>query len=92
MLQERILRQRQVIQLEKTEDIGQQESALDMRNHPATPATETHNFRGCPYLLQTGPDAVVDWARVLADIDLTALSPDLQAELRQLQQGNERRA
>lgn len=61
---------------------------MDMSNHPVVPAAETHNRFGCPYLAQTGPDAILDWARVLANIDLAALSPDLQDELRRLQLGN----
>jgi hypothetical protein len=50
-------------------------------------ATATHNQAGCPYLNQTGCEAVKDWASVLARIDLPALPPDLQLELRRLQQG-----
>jgi hypothetical protein len=48
-------------------------------------ATETHNQAGCPYLNQTGRDAVQDWASALARIDPTTLAADLQAELQQLQ-------
>lgn len=51
-------------------------------------AAETHNRLGCPYLGQTIHDAVLDWRRVLADIDISALSRDLQAELQQLRQAN----
>jgi hypothetical protein len=47
-------------------------------------AMETHNQAGCPYLNQTGSDAVRDWASVLASIDLTTLTADIQAELQQL--------
>jgi hypothetical protein len=50
-------------------------------------ATPTHNQAGCPYLNQTGCEGVKDWAHVLARIDLRALLPDLQIELRRLQQG-----
>jgi hypothetical protein len=48
-------------------------------------ATTAHNQAGCPYLNQTGEDAVLDWASVLAGIDLTTLPADLRAELHQLQ-------
>ena len=44
----------------------------------------THNQSGCPYLNQTGYDAVQSWAQVLAQIDLQSLPADLQAELQQL--------
>ena len=50
-------------------------------------AMPTHNQAGCPYLNQTGREAVKDWARVLARIDLSALLPELQVELRHLQLG-----
>jgi hypothetical protein len=48
-------------------------------------ATKSHNQAGCPYLNQTGAEAVLDWITVLAKIDPAALPSDLQAELRQLQ-------
>jgi hypothetical protein len=48
-------------------------------------ATETHNRAGCPYLNQTGNDAVQDWASVLVSIDPKTLAADLRAELQQLQ-------
>jgi len=43
-----------------------------------------HNRMGCPFLNQTGKDAVLEWGNVLARIDLLALPPELQAELEQL--------
>jgi hypothetical protein len=46
---------------------------------------KSHNQAGCPYLNQTGAEAVLDWSSVLAGIDLAALPSDLQAELHQLQ-------
>jgi hypothetical protein len=49
--------------------------------------TATHNQVGCPYLNQTGYDAVQDWAHVLARIDPHLLSVELQVELLQLQLG-----
>jgi hypothetical protein len=50
-------------------------------------ATPTHNQAGCPYLNQTGCEAVKDWAQVLARLDLLTLQPDLQVELKRLQLG-----
>lgn len=50
----------------------------------AAPATEHANQLGCPYLHQTGHQAVRDWANVLASIDTRALPPELQNELRML--------
>jgi hypothetical protein len=43
-----------------------------------------HNRMGCPFLNQTGKDAVLDLGNVLARIDLLGLPPELQAELEQL--------
>jgi hypothetical protein len=48
-------------------------------------SAETRNQAGCPYLNQTGSDAVLNWANVLASIELLSLPQSLQAELRQLQ-------
>jgi hypothetical protein len=47
-------------------------------------AAAMHNRMGCPFLNQTGKDAVLDWGNVLTRIDLLALPPELQAELEQL--------
>lgn len=47
-------------------------------------ATETHNQMGCPYLNQTGAEAIYEWASVLANIDIESLPPQLQTELQQL--------
>jgi hypothetical protein len=47
-------------------------------------AAQTHNQAGCPYLYQTGHEAVQEWPNVLAAIDLLALPTDLQAELLEL--------
>jgi hypothetical protein len=47
-------------------------------------ASQTHNHAGCPYLNQTGREAVQDWSDVLASIDLAALPAELQAELQLL--------
>jgi hypothetical protein len=47
--------------------------------------TEGRNQAGCPYLNQTGADAVLDWANVLASIDRVSLPQSLQLELQQLQ-------
>jgi hypothetical protein len=47
--------------------------------------TKSHNQAGCPYLNQSGAEAVLDWSNVLAGIDLAALPSELQAELRRLQ-------
>jgi hypothetical protein len=46
--------------------------------------TQTQNQAGCPYLHQTGRDAVQNWAHVLANIDLVTLPADLQTELQHL--------
>ena len=46
---------------------------------------ETRNQAGCPYLNQTGADAVLNWANVLASIDRLSLPQNLQVELQQLQ-------
>jgi hypothetical protein len=48
-------------------------------------STKSRKQVGCPYLNQTGADAVVDWISVLAGIDPAALPSELQSELRQLQ-------
>jgi hypothetical protein len=47
-------------------------------------STKSRNQAGCPYLNQTGADAVLDWVSVLAGIDPAALPSELQSELRQL--------
>jgi hypothetical protein len=47
--------------------------------------TRARNRAGCPYLNQTGADAVLDWANVLAGIDPAALPSEIQTELRRLQ-------
>jgi hypothetical protein len=47
-------------------------------------ASQTHNQAGCPYLNQTGREAVQDWSHVLASIDLVMLPAELQAELQLL--------
>ena len=46
---------------------------------------ETRNQAGCPYRNQTGADAVLNWANVLASIDRLSLPQSLQVELQQLQ-------
>jgi hypothetical protein len=46
---------------------------------------ETHNQAGCPYLDQTGADAVLNWAHILASIDRLLLPENLRIELQQLQ-------
>jgi hypothetical protein len=48
-------------------------------------SAETRNQAGCPYLNQTGSDAVLNWVNILASIDQVSLPQSLQAELRQLQ-------
>jgi len=48
-------------------------------------SAETRNQAGCPYLNQTGSDAVLNWANILASIDYISLPQSLQLELRQLQ-------
>jgi hypothetical protein len=48
-------------------------------------STKSRNQAGCPYLNQTGADAVLDWINVLAGIDPAALPSELQSELHQLQ-------
>jgi hypothetical protein len=47
-------------------------------------ATQARNQAGCPYLHQTGRDAVQNWAYVLASIELVTLPADLQLELQDL--------
>ena len=47
-------------------------------------ALPTHNRAGCPYLNQTGREAVQHWAVVLMEIDPQSLPPDLRIELQQL--------
>jgi hypothetical protein len=57
-----------------------------MSSQPAIQrSTKSHNQSGCPYLNQTGAEAVLDWASVLAGIDPAALPSELQSELRRLQ-------
>ena len=46
--------------------------------------TDTHNQFGCPYLDQSGAEAVLDWASVLASIDPANLAPELRSQLQQL--------
>jgi hypothetical protein len=58
-----------------------------MRTTTRHSATATHNQAGCPYLNQTGYDAVQEWAQVLARIDMRTLPPELQLELQRLQAG-----
>jgi hypothetical protein len=48
-------------------------------------STKSRNQAGCPYLNQTGAEAVLDWINVLAGIDPAALPSELQSELRRLQ-------
>jgi len=55
-----------------------------IRQRSARQPSKTHNRAGCPYRDQTGKDAVLDWAGVLAGIDLPALPAELQVELQQL--------
>lgn len=56
-----------------------------MWNERTSTNAETCNRDGCPYLNQTGYDAVLDWANVLASIDCVSLPQSLQLELLQLQ-------
>lgn len=44
----------------------------------------SHNQAGCPYLNQSGFDAVQKWAQVLDQIDPQTLPAELQHELRLL--------
>ena len=53
--------------------------------HTMQQAITSHNQAGCPYLNQTGVEAVLDWSSVLAGIDPAALPSELQAELHRLQ-------
>ena len=56
----------------------------------AAPAAQHHNHLGCPYLNQTGSQAVRDWTNVLASIDTRALPPELERELTRLRLASDR--
>jgi hypothetical protein len=47
-------------------------------------SSASHNQAGCPYLNQSGFDAVQRWAQVLEQIDPQILPVELQQELRLL--------
>src|SRR5215475_5229585 len=55
-----------------------------IRTYEPYGALETHNQAGCPYLNQSGEQAVLNWAHILGEIDPQTLPPNLQAELLQL--------
>ena len=55
------------------------------KQHTAQRAGPAHNQAACPYLNQTGAQAVLNWDGVLAALAAAELPAELQAELRQLQ-------
>jgi len=54
------------------------------RSHSQDDSSASHNQAGCPYLSQSGFDAVQRWAQVLDQIDPETLPAELQYELRLL--------
>ena len=57
---------------------------MSVLNNTTAKTSDTHNQLGCPYLNQSGAEAVLDWASVLAAIETAELTPELHSQLQQL--------